>query len=449
MIPALLYRNHLKASSSTCPKDTACMVEDGSKSLLETGSAKHLADLCGQIYVEHASPTPLIDFHVKGLRAWVKMEGESSDSALIIFRGTVTDLEKDPEATVQNVITDASIRLVDLFPFESYSSADGKNHVYDSPCQDLSTIQVHAGFNDASTELLSVILPTLKTKVNDLKKVGLTGHSLGGALATLTAVKLKVMGVEDVNVVTFGCPKVGNEDFKALYEKLGLQSCTARFVHDMDPVPHLPFGDKTEGRIEEILKSALMQKLIAGGDYLHVCAPCSLDDLLGHVAGIVQIVADSIEKQNLSGKDLMRAYLQNHGMSLYAENVVRLAEGSLLGAAGKIFQSFGNLLNVLRFSMKDPPNSATKTESDYSTNNQQQPSASGGGYNGPPQLATSDQTVPKRQPAKSTEHPLSGTSSTSKGGTKVGGQTIVKDGTKAGGKQCVNGEEHGGSNNAK
>ena len=37
------------------------------------------------------------------------------------------------------------------------------------------------------------------------------GHSLGGALATLAALHLALQGYE-VECVTFGCPKVGDED---------------------------------------------------------------------------------------------------------------------------------------------------------------------------------------------------------------------------------------------
>lgn len=47
-----------------------------------------------------------------------------------------------------------------------------------------------------------------------------TGHSLGGAVATLAAARLSDMGVarEQLTVVTFGAPAVGNKVFAAAYE---------------------------------------------------------------------------------------------------------------------------------------------------------------------------------------------------------------------------------------
>lgn len=63
----------------------------------------------------------------------------------------------------------------------------------------------------------------------------LTGHSLGGAAATLTAARLSDMGVqpEQLRVITFGAPAVGDERFARRYEhKMQL----TRVVMDGDPV---------------------------------------------------------------------------------------------------------------------------------------------------------------------------------------------------------------------
>jgi hypothetical protein len=64
----------------------------------------------------------------------------------------------------------------------------------------------------------------------------ITGHSKGGAIAALAAVRLQAEGVTP-RIVTFGAPKVGDEDFAAAYD--------ARFTHTRyeyadDIVPHLP-----------------------------------------------------------------------------------------------------------------------------------------------------------------------------------------------------------------
>ena len=63
----------------------------------------------------------------------------------------------------------------------------------------------------------------------------LTGHSLGGAAAILTAARLSDMGVrpDQLRVITFGSPAVGNAAFARYYEK---RMQLTRIVMDGDPV---------------------------------------------------------------------------------------------------------------------------------------------------------------------------------------------------------------------
>jgi hypothetical protein len=63
------------------------------------------------------------------------------------------------------------------------------------------------------------------------------GHSLGGALATLAAMTFDPVNV--LEVVTFGCPRVGDAAFAAAYAPLVPQ--TTRLVFRDDPIPLLPF----------------------------------------------------------------------------------------------------------------------------------------------------------------------------------------------------------------
>ncbi|KAI0561043.1 Lipase (class 3) [Gracilaria domingensis] len=71
------------------------------------------------------------------------------------------------------------------------------------------------------------------------------GHSLGGALATFASYEAaryyKRIGLnrrQDVSCTTFGCPRLGNEAFKARYE--GLVETHWRFEIASDPIPKLP-----------------------------------------------------------------------------------------------------------------------------------------------------------------------------------------------------------------
>jgi len=71
------------------------------------------------------------------------------------------------------------------------------------------------------------------------KNVIFTGHSLGGALATISSL---FFSNEFINInfqcVTFGSPRVGDSIFKSFFEKSVPHSF--RYVNEKDPVPCLP-----------------------------------------------------------------------------------------------------------------------------------------------------------------------------------------------------------------
>lgn len=88
--------------------------------------------------------------------------------------------------------------------------------------------QVHKGFNEfiesgpsavlRNADNTPLLLPDL-LHMNPNDKLYLTGHSLGGAAATLAGARLLSLGTkpEQLQVITFGAPAVGNEAFAAAY----------------------------------------------------------------------------------------------------------------------------------------------------------------------------------------------------------------------------------------
>ena len=69
--------------------------------------------------------------------------------------------------------------------------------------------------------------------------VYVSGHSLGGALATICALELRTMrGLRDVHLVTFGSPRVGNAVFAGWFERRIASHW--RFTHNRDIVPSVP-----------------------------------------------------------------------------------------------------------------------------------------------------------------------------------------------------------------
>lgn len=71
--------------------------------------------------------------------------------------------------------------------------------------------------------------------------VFVAGHSLGGALATLCAMDLKLrLKINDVRLVTFGSPRVGNNVFAHWFDEYIAPHW--RFTHNRDVVPSVPPG---------------------------------------------------------------------------------------------------------------------------------------------------------------------------------------------------------------
>ena len=100
--------------------------------------------------------------------------------------------------------------------------------------------KVHDGFYAAEQRAL----PQVLTQVANLKaqhptaKVKTTGHSLGAALATLTAMDLYKAGYTDVQCYNFGSPRVGNEAFSAFAGTI--MTDFWRVTHLKDMVVHNP-----------------------------------------------------------------------------------------------------------------------------------------------------------------------------------------------------------------
>ena len=103
-------------------------------------------------------------------------------------------------------------------------------------------VMVHDGFLQAADALLPRIIHALLPAGADkskLKPIHITGHSLGGALASLVALFLQREGWPVASVYTFASPRVGNAAWRKTYmEALGEKSY--RVIAEGDLVPLLP-----------------------------------------------------------------------------------------------------------------------------------------------------------------------------------------------------------------
>ncbi|KAL7945429.1 alpha/beta-hydrolase [Trichoderma barbatum] len=129
---------------------------------------------------------------------------------VLSFRGT---------KNLRNFITDI------LFGFTDCSLVDG--------------CEVHDGFNLAWSEVETAATDALTQAraANPSFGIVATGHSLGGAVATLGASFLRTQGFP-IDIFTFGSPRVGNDVFADFVtSQPGAQF---RVTHVDDPVPRLP-----------------------------------------------------------------------------------------------------------------------------------------------------------------------------------------------------------------
>ncbi|KAJ3359066.1 hypothetical protein GGF32_009679 [Allomyces javanicus] len=120
-----------------------------------------------------------------------------------------------------------------------------KTYPYTKPAAFASkTVEVHSGFVKAYEEMRSTLLTTLKAAVAayPTAKVLYTGHSLGGAIATLAAADTSASGLvaaSKVQLTIYNSPRVGSATFSDMVSALGL-SGVARYVEENDIVSHLP-----------------------------------------------------------------------------------------------------------------------------------------------------------------------------------------------------------------
>ena len=100
-----------------------------------------------------------------------------------------------------------------------------------------SKLGVHSGFKNALDTLWKDIKSKIDGEANQ-RAIFLTGHSLGGALATLAAVRLKVEGIRVAGLYTFGQPPVGGKRFSEIAGNL--RSRYFRFINHVDMVADIP-----------------------------------------------------------------------------------------------------------------------------------------------------------------------------------------------------------------
>lgn len=284
--------------------------------------------------------------HADGFRVigWSSMVGDSLQ-IWIGFRGTSNPIE---------AIMDSYIKMVPL------TLGDSGQHGH-----------VHSGFLRAYQCLRPLLFARLATEVRgkNVHKVSfhVTGHSLGGAMATLCTFQLAAAAGDfelfallgdtcrEVHCVTWGSPKVGDIIFRDKYRSQ--VASTARMVNRWDVVPWLPPCGRVEDDFQHsddaeddrqgfgYMKSLVMGIVNELGDvtsnqspeYVHVTDAIQLDmSLFSRFAWAASWIctAHSCMEQGVewiksfaNWKDVLKEAASPHFLSSYETNLARAYSG--------------------------------------------------------------------------------------------------------------------------
>tara|TARA_B100001765_G_C19500332_1_gene338969 strand:+ start:934 stop:2250 length:1317 start_codon:yes stop_codon:yes gene_type:complete len=168
----------------------------------------------GYVEASEKSESDKISIDLSGGRALVSTK---DDMMFIIYRST----SGDRTDFTKNVLTDLDGALI------SPEWYDGENS---------DSVLIHRGFDTEYSRFRNKILNIAAR--TESKKFIISGHSLGSALSTLTALDLASNYKYDVSVVTFGSPRVGNKDFREVMEKYVPDNYRIYFPDD--PIVSIP-----------------------------------------------------------------------------------------------------------------------------------------------------------------------------------------------------------------
>lgn len=107
---------------------------------------------------------------------------------------------------------------------------------------DCTNCNVHLGFWETYTDLSKEVQScagSLRSR-HPNAKILIAGHSLGGAIAALTAVDLRKQGHAVDYFFTYGAPRVGTPEFSAWFSQFVNPAQHWRVTHYKDMVVHTP-----------------------------------------------------------------------------------------------------------------------------------------------------------------------------------------------------------------
>ncbi|OIW35039.1 alpha/beta-hydrolase [Coniochaeta ligniaria NRRL 30616] len=194
-----------------------------------------MSDSCGYVAVDHGLSHP--------------RDGDMPHppAILVAFRGTYS---------LTNTVVDLSTVPQEYVP---YPEPDDNSTDTDENRAKCTNCTVHTGFLTSWQSARALVLPSLRAArlKHPSYPIHLVGHSLGGAVAALAGLELRLThNLSDITVTTFGEPRVGNaglveyldgvfglDDDDGYDPDLEKRRRYRRVTHVGDPVPLLPLAE--------------------------------------------------------------------------------------------------------------------------------------------------------------------------------------------------------------
>ena len=196
---------------------------------------------------------------------------------------------------------------------------------------------VHAGFMKAFNSLI----PSFEQYISkhNPKHVYCVGHSLGGALATLTASWLQSKYGISTSIYTFGAPRVGDQSFATQIKAF---IPTYRITHGMDPVPWIPLWPFMHADDEYLLASNKGARFSLGAHSMVEPTPGYIN-----TAGSYKSYDDIANKIScLSARQRIKLDYKNRNQARFSAEWAQKISNALMSLLVDAGYSISALLNV-------------------------------------------------------------------------------------------------------
>lgn len=140
-------------------------------------------------------------------------------------------------------------------------------------CQDINIIQtdyiinnikygkVHSGFLSYYRTINTAIIDFIKQNENNIQRINLYGHSLGAVCVFLAFELKQLKSINDINVITFGSPRLGNSEFVKNVDKVVTNNVRVILQND--------FVNKLPGKFISYFHCGLEKKISNEGFLTH------------------------------------------------------------------------------------------------------------------------------------------------------------------------------------